>query len=122
MSDTHDQPDLNRPNVMKIAHLARLRLTDEEANVFSNELASILAYVDQLKAIDVTNIEPMPRPGNLTNRLAEDVPGEVLSIDKLLENAPETRHSYFVVPKVIESPNGDDDSVAREGSTQGESR
>jgi len=124
MSTAHDQLDLPRETVLKTAHLARLRLTDEEANDFSSELASILAYVDQLKALDVTNVEPMPRPGNLTNRLAKDIPGETLPIEKLFANAPETRDSYFVVPKVLESPDeaGDSDGNEPGESTEGESR
>jgi len=65
----------------------------------------------------------MPRPGKLSNRLAEDLPGVTLSIEKLFANSPETRDSYFVVPKVIESPDVDDDSTAHgESETEGVER
>lgn len=88
--------------VKKIASLARLAVTDGEAEALVPELNNILGWVEQLGAVDVTGIEPMTAviPNHL--RLREDVVTDGNVRDKVLANAPQAEHGFFAVPKVIE--------------------
>lgn len=88
--------------VKKIASLARLAVTDEEASALVPELNNILGWVEQLGEVDVEGIAPMTAviPNKL--RLREDVVTDGNVRDKVLANAPQAEHGFFTVPKVIE--------------------
>lgn len=93
--------------VKKVASLARIAVTDEQAEKLVPELNNILGWVEQLGEVDVSGVEPMTAviPNHL--RLREDAAnadpltgGNVR--DKVLANAPQAEHGFFAVPKVIE--------------------
>jgi aspartyl-tRNA(Asn)/glutamyl-tRNA(Gln) amidotransferase subunit C len=88
--------------VKKIASLARIAVTDGEAEALVPELNNILGFVEQLGEVNVSGVEPMTAviPNHL--RLREDgvTDGDVR--DKVLANAPQAEHGFFAVPKVIE--------------------
>lgn len=88
--------------VKKVASLARIALTDVQADALVPELNSIIGWVEQLGEVDVTGVEPMTAviPNHL--RLRDDVVTDGDIRDKVLANAPQAEHGFFAVPKVIE--------------------
>ena len=88
--------------VRHIAKLARIAMSDAEAEAFVPELNNILGWVEQLQEVDVTGIEPMTAviPNKL--RLRDDVVTDGGIQDQVLANAPVAEHGFFAVPKVIE--------------------
>jgi aspartyl-tRNA(Asn)/glutamyl-tRNA(Gln) amidotransferase subunit C len=89
-------------DVRYIAHLARLELTDEEAALFQAQLGQILAYVDQLKQLDVSGIEPTAHAVPRVNVMRPDEPRPGLSREEALANAPAQTNGLFLVPKIVE--------------------
>lgn len=88
--------------VKKIASLSRISVTDAEAEAMVPELNNILGWVEQLGEVDVTGVEPMTAVIPNTLRLREDVVTDGNVRDRVLANAPQARHGFFAVPKVIE--------------------
>ena len=88
--------------VRKIASLARISVTDGEAEALAPELANILGWVEQLSEVDVTGVEPMTAVIPNILRLRDDVVTEVDVRDRVLASAPQAEHGFFAVPKVIE--------------------
>jgi aspartyl-tRNA(Asn)/glutamyl-tRNA(Gln) amidotransferase subunit C len=88
--------------VRHIAKLARIAMSDAEAEAFVPELNNILGWVEQLQEVDVEGIEPMTAviPNKL--RLRDDVVTDGGVRDAVLANAPVAEHGFFAVPKVIE--------------------
>ena len=90
------------PTVRKIASLARIAVTDREAEALVPELNNILGWVDQLAAVDTEGVAPLAAviPNHL--RLRDDVVTDGGVRDAVLANAPQAEHGFFAVPKVIE--------------------
>ena len=88
--------------VKKIASLARIAITEEEAARIAPELDNIMGWIEQLGEVDVKGIEPMTAviPNHL--RLRDDVVTDGNVRDAVLSNAPQAEHGFFAVPKVIE--------------------
>ena len=88
--------------VRRIARLARIRITDEEARMLQSELSGILDWVEQLGEVDTANVEPMTRvvPIELKMRRDEITDGGIATA--VTRNAPATEDGYFVVPKIVE--------------------
>jgi aspartyl-tRNA(Asn)/glutamyl-tRNA(Gln) amidotransferase subunit C len=88
--------------VRHIAKLARIAVTDGEAEALVPELNNILGWIEQLQEVDVTGVEPMTAviPNHL--RLREDIVTDGGKRDAVLANAPVAEHGFFAVPKVIE--------------------
>jgi aspartyl-tRNA(Asn)/glutamyl-tRNA(Gln) amidotransferase subunit C len=88
--------------VRKIASLARIAMTDAEAEALAPELNNILGWVEQLQEVDVSHVAPMTAviPNHL--RLREDAVTDGGIRDAVLANAPNAEHGFFAVPKVIE--------------------
>lgn len=98
---------INSSTVKKVASLARIAVTDDEAERLVPELNNILGWVEQLGQVDVSGVEPMTAVIPNALRLRDDVVdadpltgGNVR--DKVLANAPQAEHGFFAVPKVIE--------------------
>ena len=89
-------------NIDHVANLARLALTPDEKATFSAQLGDVLAYIEQLKAVDVTGIDPTAHAFPLYNVWADDVPQPGLPVEAALRNAPAQRDHMIVVPKVVE--------------------
>ena len=90
--------------VLKIANLANLRLSAEDTALYARDLEEILAYVDQLKELDTSGVEPMAQvlhEGN-TAPLRPDVPGSSFRQKTALQCAPQSGAGHFKVPRVIE--------------------
>jgi aspartyl-tRNA(Asn)/glutamyl-tRNA(Gln) amidotransferase subunit C len=88
--------------VKHVAKLARLRLSEKEEILYTEQLGKILEYFDELAAVDTTGIEPMSHPLPLTNVMREDEVEVTLTHDALLKNAPSTEDEFFRVPKIGE--------------------
>ncbi|MGE8944127.1 Asp-tRNA(Asn)/Glu-tRNA(Gln) amidotransferase subunit GatC [Leptospira interrogans] len=93
---------VDEATVRRIARLARIKITDEEAHGLQKELSGILDWVQQLDEVDTASVEPMTRvvPIELTQRRDEVTAGEIP--DDIVKNAPMTEDHFFVVPKVVE--------------------
>lgn len=90
-------------DVAYIAGLAKLELTPEEEERFTQDLGQVLDYVAQLEKWDTTGVEPMYHPLPVFDALRPDVPGDSLPQDAALANAPKQEDGQFRVPKVVES-------------------
>ncbi|MGQ7792993.1 Asp-tRNA(Asn)/Glu-tRNA(Gln) amidotransferase subunit GatC [Faunimonas sp. B44] len=88
--------------VKRVAHLARIRVTDDEAAALQDELNAILGFVEQLNEVDVEGVEPMTSVIPMTVKRREDVVDDGGIADAVVANAPLTEENYFLVPKVVE--------------------
>lgn len=93
---------LDLEQVRRIAHLARIEVTDAEAERTLAQLADIFAMIEKMRAVDTTGIEPMAHPLGGSQRLREDVVTETDRRSENMRNAPEQQDGLFLVPKVIE--------------------
>ena len=93
---------ISKKTVEYVAHLARMELKDKELEKLSHQLQDILDFIDNLKKINIENIQPTSHILALRNVWREDIPKESLPCDKVLQNAPCREGNFFVVPKVIE--------------------
>jgi aspartyl-tRNA(Asn)/glutamyl-tRNA(Gln) amidotransferase subunit C len=89
-------------NIKYVAHLARIALTPEEENKLSSQLGNILGYIEKLKELDVSNVEPTAHAVPLVNVTRVDAVAESLSQDEALRNAPIKANGLFMVPKIVE--------------------
>jgi aspartyl-tRNA(Asn)/glutamyl-tRNA(Gln) amidotransferase subunit C len=95
--------NLTRQDVEKIAHLARLSITESEMPVYVSSLSSIVNFVDELSRIDTGAVAPMAHPlVGQSQRLRADVVSEQDHRDKYQANAPSVQAGLYVVPRVIE--------------------
>ena len=92
---------LGREEVQKVALLARLQLTDAELETMTNQLGSIVAYVQQLEELDTDEVEPMAHAAELVNVFADDEVRPSLPREQALANAPKRDNQCFRVPAVL---------------------
>lgn len=88
-------------NIEYVANLARLALTDGEKKKFTQQLGEILHYVEKLKQVDVTGVEPMAHASPVFNVWAADIAAAGLPVEQALRNAPARRDNLIALPKVI---------------------
>ncbi len=93
---------LSESDVRKIAKLANLALSDAEVARMTTELGAIVGYVEQLRAVDTTGVEPIAQVTGLTNVVRPDAAGDMLSAKLVLGNAPQADEVAFLVPKAVE--------------------
>ncbi len=89
--------------VKRIAGLANIEISAQDETQLPAELNKILDYVGQLSKIDTENIEPMISPMMEDALLRKDTIAEANIADKVLQNAPESKMGFFMVPKVVEN-------------------
>lgn len=89
-------------DIKYVAHLARLKLSPEEEQTLGAQLGHILGYIEKLKEVDVTGVEPTAHAFPLVNVFRADEPRPGLSTEDALRNAPKQSGGMFVVPKVVE--------------------
>jgi aspartyl-tRNA(Asn)/glutamyl-tRNA(Gln) amidotransferase subunit C len=88
--------------VRRIAHLARIAVTDAEVPHLQGELNAILAFVEQLSEVDVEGVEPMTSVMPMEMKKRTDVVDDGEIADDVVRNAPATEDHFFLVPKVVE--------------------
>jgi aspartyl-tRNA(Asn)/glutamyl-tRNA(Gln) amidotransferase subunit C len=93
---------VDRATVHRIARLARIAITDDEAERLGKELSGILDWVAQLDEIDTQGVEPMTRVVAMTMKQRKDEVTDGGYADDILKNAPVVDDHYFVVPKIVE--------------------
>ena len=92
---------INKEEVEHIALLARIQLSEEEANSYTEQLNSMLGWVEKLKQVDVSEVEPTAYVFPMSNVFREDKVTTSLTVEKALANAPEAKDSFFRVPKIV---------------------
>ncbi len=92
---------ISEQTVRKVARLARLELSEGAISTYTEQLASVLGYVERLQSLDLSEAEPMAHPLDATNRTEADEPGEMLSTEALMKMAPDTEPPFVRVPKVL---------------------
>lgn len=92
-------------DVRKVAKLAHLEITDEEVALYTPQMDSIVAYVEQLNELDTEEVEPaiggLTAEGEATGAIRDDVPHASLGQKLALEQAPDAHSGHFRVPKVL---------------------
>jgi aspartyl-tRNA(Asn)/glutamyl-tRNA(Gln) amidotransferase subunit C len=88
--------------VKRVARLARIAVSEEEAERMTGELNGILGFVEQLSEVDVTGIEPMTSVTPMAMKKRHDVVTDGNKADAIVANAPQTDRNFFMVPKVVE--------------------
>ena len=94
---------INRAEVERVALLARLSLSDEEADRLAQEFDSFLGYIETLQEIDTSGVVPTAHPISLPTPTRPDGPAAAMDAELAVANAPETAASGFLVPKVIDT-------------------
>jgi aspartyl-tRNA(Asn)/glutamyl-tRNA(Gln) amidotransferase subunit C len=93
---------VDKETVKRVARLARIAVTDDEAEALQSELNTILGFMEQLNEVDVAGIEPMTSVVAMSMKERPDVVTERDQAAKVVANAPVVEDSFFVVPKVVE--------------------
>ena len=93
---------MNKSEIEKIAHLARLTVSASEVERYTRELTHILSLVEQMNTVSTDNVTPMAHPLNMTQRLREDSITEPDKRAELQSVAPLVEQGLYLVPKVIE--------------------
>lgn len=93
---------IDRDEIARIAHLARLEVGDEAAAGTAGELSNILDFVGRMNAVDTTGVTPMAHPMDANQRLREDQITETDRRSEFQAGAPAVEDGLYLVPKVIE--------------------
>jgi len=93
---------LDKTEVEKIAHLARLQIDPADVPEYATNLSNILDLVEQMDAVDTEGVDPMAHPTDAVQRLREDVVTETDQRDQFQAIAPQVENGLYLVPKVIE--------------------
>ena len=93
---------LGPDTVLEIAHLARLRLSRDDVERYAGELSNIVAFIEQMNAVDTGGVVPLAHPLDMTQPLRADVVTEQDRREEFQANAPAVRDGLYLVPKVIE--------------------
>ena len=93
---------ISSKEVAHVAYLARLNLTDDELNLFTEQLEAVLSHASDIEALDLSGIEPMSHPLPVENIMRKDKPQPSLEPREFLSAAPAVEDGRFVVPKILD--------------------
>lgn len=93
---------ITRETVKKVAHLARIEIKDDDEIQFVNELNKIVSWIEQLNAVDTSNVQPLDHAVSYSLRMRDDAIETNNQATDVLKNAQETVLDFFSVPKVVE--------------------
>jgi aspartyl-tRNA(Asn)/glutamyl-tRNA(Gln) amidotransferase subunit C len=93
---------ITRDEVEHVAKLARLAITEEEKERYTQQLSNILTYIEKLKELDTFKVEPTSHVLPMKNIFREDEVRPSLPREEILKNAPDRTEEFFSVPKIIE--------------------
>ena len=107
MYPQHEKPRrfwmaLDKTEIEKIAHLARLHIGESETEEVATRITDILVLIDQMQSVDTEAVEPLAHPLDLVQRLRADEITEDNQRDSLQKLAPESEDGLYLVPKVLE--------------------
>jgi len=97
---------IDEAQVRHIAHLARLKPSEDEVKLFSEQLSAIVEYVEKLNELDTSSVEPTAHALPIHNVFRDDVIVPSIGTENVLANAPQREGSFFAVPKVLEQDSG----------------
>jgi aspartyl-tRNA(Asn)/glutamyl-tRNA(Gln) amidotransferase subunit C len=89
-------------NIKYVAQLARIALTPEEETRLGAQLGNVLTYIEKLRELDVSHVEPTAHAVPMVNVMRTDETGPSLTQDEALRNAPAKANGLFIVPKIVE--------------------
>lgn len=93
---------IDRDTVKRVARLARIAVSDDEAESLKSDLNAILSFVEQLNEVDVTGVDPMTAVVDMNMKTRSDIVTAIEQADQIVSNAPAREDHFFVVPKVVE--------------------
>ena len=93
---------LDTNTINKIAKLARIRLSEDEANDLLKDMNSILDWVEQLNEVNTESVEPLANISSSILPKRKDQSKDINSAEEILKNSPDKLEGYFAVPKVVE--------------------
>tara|TARA_B100000614_G_scaffold236689_1_gene234385 strand:+ start:882 stop:1211 length:330 start_codon:yes stop_codon:yes gene_type:complete len=92
---------ISSDEVKHVANLARLRLTSEELETFTEQLRAVLDHAKDVEALQLDDIKPMSHPLPIENTMREDIPNPMLRPSEFLSEAPAVEDGRFLVPKIL---------------------
>ena len=93
---------ISTEDVKHVAHLARLAVTEEEAEQMKKELDAIITFAEQLNELDTTNVKPTSHVLKMVNVMREDHASEGLPVEEVVKNAPDQQDGYIRVPSIMD--------------------
>ncbi|MFD2924616.1 Asp-tRNA(Asn)/Glu-tRNA(Gln) amidotransferase subunit GatC [Halobacillus naozhouensis] len=93
---------ISKDEVKHVAHLARLSINEEEADMFTKQLDDIIMYAEQLNELDTDGVEPTTHVLDLQNVMRKDEPKKWITKEEALKNAPDKQDGQFKVPSILE--------------------
>lgn len=102
MVEVKDMSRISNDQVKYVANLARLAVTDEEAEVLTNQLDAIITFAELLNEVDTENIKPTTHVLDLKNIMREDIAKKGLDNTEVIKNAPDHADGYIRVPSILE--------------------
>ncbi len=94
--------DIDIKQIEQVANLSRIKLTDSDKNIFREQLADILGYIEKLNELDTDDVLPMAYATTMKNVFREDQQKSSFPRQKILELSPSSANGFFKVPKVLE--------------------
>lgn len=93
---------ISKEEVKHVANLARLAITEDETEMFTNQLDAIITFAEQLNELDTTGVEPTTHVLEMKNILREDKAEKGLPVEDVVKNAPDHKDGYIRVPSILE--------------------
>ncbi len=93
---------IDEETVVHLAELARITLSDKEKKEFAKQLSNILGFFSQLSDLNTENVKPTYHVLDIKNVFRPDVPGESISQEDALRNAPEKQDGFFKAPRIVD--------------------
>jgi len=93
---------IDKDTARRVAHLARIKVEEDQLDNLASELSGILGFMEQLNEVDVEGVEPMTSVSPMELKQRDDVVTDGNIQAQILSNAPDTREGFFAVPKVVE--------------------
>lgn len=93
---------IDKETARKVAHLARIKVSEDALEPLADALSNILDFMEQLNEVDIEGVEPMTSVTPMALKQRKDVVTDGGYADRILANAPDTREGFFAVPKVVE--------------------
>ncbi|MEN2768137.1 Asp-tRNA(Asn)/Glu-tRNA(Gln) amidotransferase subunit GatC [Ornithinibacillus xuwenensis] len=93
--------EITKDQVKHVANLARLEITEQEAEMFTEQLSSIITFAEQLNELDTDGIEPTTHVLDLKNVMRKDEPRQWITREDALKNAPDQKDGQFRVPSIL---------------------
>lgn len=94
--------DIDIKQIEQIANLSRIKLTDDEKDIFREQLTDILGYIEKLNELDTDDVQPMAYATSIKNVFREDQQKSSFPRQEILELSPSSTNGFFKVPKVLE--------------------